>query len=43
MAHLDLVIDDVQLRNARMCLCMAARQVMDNGLTLLGVDAPEHM
>jgi|TARA_B100000809_G_scaffold112262_1_gene110751 arginyl-tRNA synthetase len=38
-----MVIDDVQLRNARMCLCMAARQVMANGLTLLGVDAPEHM
>jgi arginyl-tRNA synthetase len=26
-----------------MCLCMAARQVMANGLNLLGVDAPEHM
>ena len=38
-----MVIDDVQLRNARMCLCMAARQVMANGLSLLGVDAPEHM
>jgi len=38
-----MVIDDAQLRNARMCLCMAARQVMENGLSLLGVDAPEHM
>ncbi|MCO4837841.1 MAG: arginine--tRNA ligase [Oceanospirillaceae bacterium] len=38
-----MVIDDEQLRNARMCLCMAARQVMANGLDLLGVDAPEHM
>ncbi len=38
-----MVIDDVLLRNARMCLCMAARQVMANGLDLLGVDAPEHM
>ena len=38
-----IVIDDVLLRNARMCLCMAARQVMANGLDLLGVDAPEHM
>jgi len=38
-----MVIDDVPLRNARMCLCMAARQVMANGLDLLGVDAPEHM
>ena len=38
-----MVIDDAELRNARMCLCMAARQVMANGLSLLGVDAPEHM
>jgi arginyl-tRNA synthetase len=38
-----MVIDDAELRNARMCLCMAARQVMANGLNLLGVDAPEHM
>ena len=38
-----MVIDDAQLRNARMCLCMAARQVIDNGLGLLGVDAPEQM
>jgi arginyl-tRNA synthetase len=38
-----MVIDDAQLRNARMCLCMAARQVINNGLSLLGVDAPEHM
>lgn len=38
-----MVIDDVPLRNSRMCLCMAARQVMANGLDLLGVDAPEHM
>jgi len=38
-----MVIDDAELRNARMCLCMAARQVMANGLQLLGVDAPEQM
>lgn len=38
-----MVIEDMQLRNARMCLCMAARQVMANGLELLGVDAPEQM
>jgi arginyl-tRNA synthetase len=38
-----MVIDDAQLRNARMCLCMAARQVMANGLSLLGVNAPEQM
>ena len=38
-----MVIDDAELRNARMCLCMAARQVMANGLELLGVDAPEQM
>ncbi|MFQ3303870.1 MAG: arginyl-tRNA synthetase, partial [Oceanospirillaceae bacterium] len=38
-----MVIDDAKLRNARMCLCMAACQVMANGLSLLGVDAPEQM
>lgn len=38
-----MVIDDTELRNARMCLCMAARQVIDNGLGLLGVSSPEQM
>jgi arginyl-tRNA synthetase len=38
-----MVIDDAKLRNARMCLCMATRQVMANGLSLLGVNAPEKM
>ena len=38
-----MVIDDAKLRNARMSLCMAARQVIDNGLGLLGVSSPEQM
>ena len=36
-------IDDVPLRNARLTLCIATRQVLANGLHLLGVDAPENM
>jgi arginyl-tRNA synthetase len=31
------------LRNARLCLIAATRQVLKNGLTLLGVSAPEAM
>ena len=36
-------IDDVPLRNARLTLSIATRQVLANGLHLLGVDAPENM
>ncbi|MDP6967609.1 MAG: arginine--tRNA ligase [Gammaproteobacteria bacterium] len=36
-------IDDAPLRNARLTLSIATRQVLANGLHLLGVDAPENM
>jgi len=36
-------IEDVELRNARLTLSTATRQVLANGLQLLGVDAPEKM
>ncbi len=41
-AHVFLV-DDAELRNARLNLVEAARQVLENGLTLLGVSAPDSM
>jgi arginyl-tRNA synthetase len=37
------IVDDVHLRNARLNLVAAARQVLENGLKLLGVTAPERM
>src|SRR5699024_3100862 len=41
-AHTFLV-DDAALRNARLALAHATRQVIANGLRLLGVTAPTHM
>jgi len=41
-AHVFLV-DDAELRNARLLLVSATRQVLKNGLALLGVAAPESM
>ena len=41
-AHQFLVEDDA-LRNARLALIRATRQVLANGLQLLGVGAPDHM
>ncbi len=38
-----LVADDAALRDARLTLAVAARQVLANGLDLLGVSAPEVM
>jgi len=35
--------DDANLRNARLTLSMAVRQILSNGLELLGVSAPTHM
>ena len=35
------IVDDVGLRNARLNLVAATRQVLENGLKLLGVSAPE--
>ncbi len=37
------IIEDKNLRNARLNLILATRQVLSNGLTLLGVSAPEKM
>ena len=37
------LVDDAALRNARLNLVAATRQVIANGLTLLGVSAPETM
>ena len=41
-AH-QFIVDDVELRDARMALATAVGQVMINGLTLMGVTAPEKM
>jgi arginyl-tRNA synthetase len=41
-AH-QFIVDDVGLRNARLNLVAATRQVLENGLKLLGVSAPEKM
>jgi arginyl-tRNA synthetase len=36
-------VDDVKLRNARLTLIGAVRQVLANGLGLLGISTPETM
>ncbi len=41
-AH-QFLVDDAALRDARLCLIRAVRQVLANGLNLLGVSAPESM
>lgn len=38
-----VMVDDAALRNARLALGLATRQVIRNGLDLLGVGAPEEM
>jgi len=38
-----ILVADEALRNARLLLCLAVRQVIANGLKLLGVSAPETM
>ena len=37
------IVEEDNLRNARITLAQAAQQVIRNGLTLLGVSAPESM
>ena len=37
------IVEEAELRNARLALVLAAQQVIRNGLTLLGVSAPESM
>lgn len=38
-----VIVDDLALLNARMALSLATRQVIANGLDILGVSAPEQM
>lgn len=38
-----ILVPEEELRNARLGLCLAVRQVLANGLDLLGVSAPEVM
>lgn len=38
-----MLIEDADLRNARITLSESTRQVLNNGLSLLGVSAPEQM
>jgi arginyl-tRNA synthetase len=37
------IVEDAELRNARLTLVLAVQQVIRNGLTILGVSAPESM
>jgi len=41
-AH-QFIVDDAALRNARLALILAVKQVIQNGLALLGVSAPDTM
>ncbi|MCW8901519.1 MAG: arginine--tRNA ligase [Gammaproteobacteria bacterium] len=41
-AH-QFIVDDEVIRNARLCLIKATKQVLQNGLGLLGVSAPDEM
>jgi arginyl-tRNA synthetase len=38
-----VLVDDVQLKAARLALVAACAQVLHNGLAVLGVSAPEQM
>jgi arginyl-tRNA synthetase len=37
------LVDDARLRAARLALLLAVRQVLRNGLALIGVSAPDRM
>jgi len=37
------LVEDAEMRNARLCLISAVRQILANGLILLGVSAPAEM
>ena len=41
-AHV-FIVDDAELRDARLALCAATRHVIANGLRIVGVSAPESM
>ena len=38
-----ILVEDEELRSARLALCAAVRQTLANGLSLIGVSAPEKM
>ncbi len=38
-----VLVDDQELRHARVCLLLAVRQVLANGLSIIGVSTPEVM
>jgi arginyl-tRNA synthetase len=38
-----MLVDDVALRDARVALATSVRQVIRNGLAILGVSCPESM
>jgi arginyl-tRNA synthetase len=38
-----VLVDDAVLRDARLALLLAVKQVLHNGLRVLGVSAPERM
>ncbi len=38
-----VLVDDIELKNARLALLAATRQVIQNGLAILGVSAPSKM
>jgi arginyl-tRNA synthetase len=38
-----ILVAETPLRSARLALCLAVRQVLRNGLSLLGVSQPEKM
>jgi arginyl-tRNA synthetase len=42
-AQVKILVDDDDLRNARLNLLLAVKQVLSNGLKLIGVSAPEKM
>jgi arginyl-tRNA synthetase len=37
------LVDDADVRDARLALALAVRQVLANGMELIGVNAPEKM
>tara|TARA_R110000868_G_scaffold10639_3_gene51588 strand:- start:3923 stop:5686 length:1764 start_codon:yes stop_codon:yes gene_type:complete len=41
--HHQFLVDDVNIRDARLCLITACKQIFANGLQLLGVTAPDQM
>jgi len=38
-----VLVEDQELRDARVCLLLAVRQVLANGLSIIGVSTPEVM